>query len=690
MTLAPLAWAAADLGDALHALAARAGLAADVAPPPRPARINDADWLDALAEPLRVEVEPVALPFGALEPLVVGGGPALIRCEAGVLALLGMRRGRAVLLGPDRRLHRCRPADLIAALRARVIERAAPGLAGVLDEVATGRRRRRAEAAALGHAFADAPLGLAWLVRSPPDAPVIRQARDAGLIGEAGRFMALQFASVLLGLAGWWLVGAGALDGRLPPATVAAWVLALLTTVPLDLRAQWARARLAVGVGVLLKKRLLLGALRVDPDAMRSRGVGALMGQVYEADALEASALGVALGGVMALVQLALAGAVLAAGAGGAMHAGALGAFVLIVAVVTGLYYRRQARHTAARLSLSHDLVERMVGQRTRLVQVSPDDWHRDEDRALTAYHAELRRLDRLAIPLGLLGRGWLLTGFVVLAPAFVAGASPAALAVSIGGMLLAGGALGTLGAGLGRLGSAIIAWRAVSPLLRAAADRPPPADPHALVSATRPGDVLLDARGLSYAYPGARPVLADCDLTLRRGDRVLLQGPSGGGKSTLAALIVGLRTPDAGLALLAGHDRRTLGPAGWRRRVAAAPQFHDNHVFGGSLAFNLLLGRQWPPSPADLTEAEAVCRGLGLGPLVDRMPAGLQQQVGETGWQLSHGEQSRVFLARALLQHSELCVLDESFGALDPVTLAECLDCALDRAPSLLVIAHP
>jgi ATP-binding cassette subfamily B protein len=71
-------------------------------------------------------------------------------------------------------------------------------------------------------------------------------------------------------------------------------------------------------------------------------------------------------------------------------------------------------------------------------------------------------------------------------------------------------------------------------------------------------------------------------------------------------------------------------------------------------------------------------------------MPAGLGQTVGETGWQLSHGERSRIFLARALLQKAQLTILDESFAALDPDTLAQCLQCALRRAPTLMVIAHP
>ena len=71
-------------------------------------------------------------------------------------------------------------------------------------------------------------------------------------------------------------------------------------------------------------------------------------------------------------------------------------------------------------------------------------------------------------------------------------------------------------------------------------------------------------------------------------------------------------------------------------------------------------------------------------------MPAGLLQLVGEGGWQLSHGERSRLFMARALLQGGDVMILDESFAALDPENLRETLDCVLRRAPTLLVIAHP
>jgi len=71
-------------------------------------------------------------------------------------------------------------------------------------------------------------------------------------------------------------------------------------------------------------------------------------------------------------------------------------------------------------------------------------------------------------------------------------------------------------------------------------------------------------------------------------------------------------------------------------------------------------------------------------------MPAGFQQMVGESGWQLSHGERSRLFIARALLQKADFIVLDESFAALDQENLQLALQCVFKRAPTLLVIAHP
>ncbi len=227
---------------------------------------------------------------------------------------------------------------------------------------------------------------------------------------------------------------------------------------------------------------------------------------------------------------------------------------------------------------------------------------------------------------------------------------------------------------------------------LLAAGQRSEPAgDPAIAVEAAQPCSAhLMEMRDVAFRYPHrAANALQHSSLKIYERDRILLQGSSGGGKSTCVALASGLRAPDSGLLFLRGIDLKTLGDREWRRRVVASPQLHENHLLTGSLALNLLLGRGWPPEPEDLAEAETICREMGLGALLDSMPAGLMQMVGESGWQLSNGEKSRVYLARALLQRADLVILDETFGALDPETAQQVVSCVLRRAPTLLCVAH-
>jgi ATP-binding cassette subfamily B protein len=298
--------------------------------------------------------------------------------------------------------------------------------------------------------------------------------------------------------------------------------------------------------------------------------------------------------------------------------------------------------------------------------------------------------MDRLSVRLtALLPRGWLLAGLASLLPAFFSGAPAESLAIGVGGVLFAHGALRRLAGGLGQLAGVVISWRQIAPLFHAATAIP-------RSETTRADDIaaakaVVEAGSLSFRHrPAGRAVFEGLDLKIARGDRVLLEGESGGGKSTLVSLLAGLREPSSGVLLSGGMDRASIGEKNWRRRVAVAPQYHENHVLTGSLLFNVLMSRPWPPSQEDVEEAERVCRELGLGPLLERMPAGVMEMVGETGWQLSQGERSRLFLARALLQRSELVVLDESFAALDPESLQKSLECALRRAPTLMVVAHP
>ncbi len=286
--------------------------------------------------------------------------------------------------------------------------------------------------------------------------------------------------------------------------------------------------------------------------------------------------------------------------------------------------------------------------------------------------------------------RGWLLAGLTCLAPTIISGqASRARIAVALGGILLGYQAFKKLTASFADVAAATVAWQRIAALFHAASR--PEHLRQVWDKSTGSAETVIRADRLSYRYrKGGKPALQAADLLIRRGERVLLEGSSGGGKSTLASLLAGLRQPDGGLLLLNGLDRQAQGDEHWREQVVSAPQFHENHILTETLAFNLLMGRRWPPTEEDLKEAEALCRELGLSDPLDRMPGGIMQMVGEGGWQLSHGERSRVYVARALLQNAELVILDESFAALDPENLKSALECTLRHAETLMVIAHP
>jgi ATP-binding cassette subfamily B protein len=281
----------------------------------------------------------------------------------------------------------------------------------------------------------------------------------------------------------------------------------------------------------------------------------------------------------------------------------------------------------------------------------------------------------------------------VTMAPMIVQGASASQMALAVGGLLLAHRALQRTSTGLAGLAGAGIALHNVAPFTKAARDEDPPAAPALVLSGTRPPGserIVAQVNNVTFRYRRwGEDVLRGCSLRIDRGNRFLLEGPSGSGKTTFASVLAGLQTPNSGLVLIDGLDRSVLGAAGWRSRVVMAPQAHDNYLVAGTLAFNLLMGRRWPPEPSDLADAEAVCHELGLGELLRRLPSGLNQIVGETGWQLSQGERTRVFLARALLQRPDLFVLDESFSALDPENVEGAVRCVVDRAPTVLAIAH-
>ncbi len=711
-SLHDLGWPAEQLGEAIEAVARHEGIAARPADLPALPASVDAEgrgaWVDLVASHLGIEAEPFQASYADVGGLVKGVAPAIVRLPprepGGEARWLAM--GRSGLLGasviaPDRSVHRvpsrdvrealCRPAE--AGRRATTLELLAR--AGVAEEA-----RERVLGHILGEQLAGARVAEGWLLRVSPGATLWQQAQKTGLrrplLGMVAGDLLQQGALFYA----WWLMGRGALHGELSPLSLSAWALLLFSGVPLQLLATRAQGRFATRLGTLYKSRLLFGTSRLHPEEIRHQGMGQFLGRTLDADSVERLSLGGGLTALAALTQLVATFGVLSAGAVGWVHVAALTATLLVTTLLAWSYWRANRELGDAHREMTNDLVERMVGHRTRIAQERPEAWHADEDRDLDRYVARAILEGRAGLLLSAVPRAWMVVGLGGIVFRLMTGdVAPAALALSLGGVLLAYQALSSLVANrqpfvdLGR------AYRQIKPLMLAAGRVEKPASvalparaapPLGAAIEKRKSPVLV-AKDLAFRYRDrGRYTLDGCDVEVREGDRVLLEGPSGAGKSTLAAVLAGLREAESGLLLLRGYDRPSVGPTAWRQRVAVAPQFHENHVLADTLAFNLLMGRRWPPREGDLEEAERLCRELGLGDLLDRMPSGLLQMVGESGWQLSHGERSRLYVARTLLQEADLIILDESFAALDPATLELSLRCVLRRAPALIVIAHP
>lgn len=656
-----------------------------------------AEWMGLEAGLLNVEYMEVEQVLRSACPLIIR-----LSAETGSRLLAIVRAGKRNLyiVAPDGKTHKVKLNAISTLIYDPLDAPLTADFDQLLKEAGVPKRRRgRVRSALFRETIGHLPVIDCWMLRLPPGASFIKQLRNDRLHLRFFTMVILQFIQYLLLIGSWWLIGRGALQGQFDFGWLLAWALLLLTMIPVRLLITWMQGIIAIGVGGLLKQRLLYGALKFDLDGIRGEGSGKLLGRVIESAAVEAFATTGGFAIMAAAVEFVMAAFVLSKGAGGMLHASLFIVWTAISLLIGWRYLKQRVHWTDVRLLMTNDMVERMIGHRTRLAQESPDHWHEGEDQLLAQYIDLSRSIDKSNVVLtGLIPRSWLMLGLFGLLPSIISGGtSNTSLAISIGGLLLGYGCLGKLTGSLSQVAGVAVAWRQVKDLFNAAAKSEVKLSPviYGEISsrANQPDakQKILEASDLTYRYrPGTEPVIQRCDLEVFSGERILLEGPSGGGKSTLASMIVGLRMPDSGLLMLHGLDPQTLGARGWRELVVASPQFHENHVLTGTLAFNLLMGRNWPPALDDLEEAKKVCEELGLGGLLERMPSGLSQIVGETGWQLSHGERSRLFIARALLQKADLIVLDESFAALDPENLRSALRCVLNRSKTLIVVAHP
>ena len=203
-----------------------------------------------------------------------------------------------------------------------------------------------------------------------------------------------------------------------------------------------------------------------------------------------------------------------------------------------------------------------------------------------------------------------------------------------------------------------------------------------AIASREGPGEVVFEQ--VSFAYRPDDPILEDLSFRIAPGEHVAIVGPTGSGKTTIIRLLCRLYEPQQGRILLDGVDIRELPQALLRRRLGVVLQ--DTFLFSGNVADNLRLD-------ADLSdrELEALCRDLGLQPLLGRLEAGLATELRERGANLSSGERQLLAVARVAIRDPAVLVMDEATAFLDPsteATLQRDLESLL-QGRTAIVIAH-
>ena len=190
----------------------------------------------------------------------------------------------------------------------------------------------------------------------------------------------------------------------------------------------------------------------------------------------------------------------------------------------------------------------------------------------------------------------------------------------------------------------------------------------------------------VTFTYPGAeRPALADVSFAVQPGQVVALVGPSGGGKTTAASLIPRFWDVDQGRILVGGADVRELDSGALMEQVAFV--FQDTHLFKQSLLENIRAARP----AATREQVLAAAHAAQCDDILEKLPDGLDTEVGAKGVYLSGGEAQRIALARAILKDAPIVVLDEATAFADPENEQQIQAAfeVLTRNKTVLMIAH-
>ncbi len=193
-----------------------------------------------------------------------------------------------------------------------------------------------------------------------------------------------------------------------------------------------------------------------------------------------------------------------------------------------------------------------------------------------------------------------------------------------------------------------------------------------------------IEFNNVCFAYNKERQVLRNLNLLIPEGKRVALVGASGGGKSTLIQLLLGVYQKESGDILINGHPIEQVGYEELRAKVATVLQ--HPMIFNDTVRQNLTLGEDY--EDAALYQALQVAQ---LSELINGLPEGLESQLGKQGVRLSGGQRQRLAIARMVLTNPDFVILDEATSALDSTT-ESLLHTAMNeflQGKTTLIVAH-
>jgi len=200
-----------------------------------------------------------------------------------------------------------------------------------------------------------------------------------------------------------------------------------------------------------------------------------------------------------------------------------------------------------------------------------------------------------------------------------------------------------------------------------------------------KPGKGRVELRNVSYGYRENIPVIKQMDVVFEEGKTSALVGQSGGGKSTIAALVMRFFDPDEGSVVVNGQDISDVTFESLRSKISYVGQ--NTFLFATTVIENLRCSK---PDASD-EEIIAAAKSANAHEFVEKLPEGYNTLVGENGVFLSGGQKQRLAIARAILRQSEILLLDEATSALDTEseTLVKIALRRLSQGRTTIVIAH-